>query len=362
LPEIRFDVLSAGFAVIATERSKRPRDFMPAEDKGDELPERDANCPFCPGNENETPPEITAKRPHGTALGSDWSVRVVPNKYPALVARPIDQGEDEAWRVPPFPGSPEATLYWQAAGAGCHEVLIESPAHNGSLGSYSTAHMKQVLDVIKERFAVIYDSKDIAYVQVFKNSGRIAGASLTHPHFQIIGLPVMPSAVLSEGMRLKEYETKTRRCLVCDLLEREVEKDVRLIDKGERFLALSPFASRYSYETLIVPTEHVSGFSEMSEAMTLDLAAVIVRLFGAYESMFSSLPYNMIFHGLPSGVKTKRGWPYHAHIHVYPRLNIEAGLELGSGTYINPTPPELATKEFAAAMQSWEAQECSIPD
>ena len=122
---------------------------------------------------------------------------------------------------------------------------------------------------------------------------------------------------------------------------------------------ISPFASRYSYETLIVPTEHISGLSEMSDAMTIDLAGVIVQLFGAYEAIFSSLPYNMVFHGLPSEVKTKRGWPCHAHIHVYPRLNTAAGLELGSGTYINPTPPELATNHRSDG--ELEVPRCLIP-
>jgi UDPglucose--hexose-1-phosphate uridylyltransferase len=352
LPEIRFDALSAGFAVIATERAKRPTDYRSAQDEGQELPETDPKCPFCPGNEHETPPEVWAKRQDGAADSPGWTVRVVPNKFPALVARPQDAGEDEAWRVPPFPESLEGSLYWQGPGVGRHEVVVESPAHNGSLGSYSLEQMKDVLDAIKRRLTSIYESKDVAYVQIFKNSGKIAGASLTHPHFQIIGLPVMPSVVVSEGQRLKDYESKTRRCLVCDLLEREAEKDVRVVAKSDRFLVISPFASRYSYETLIVPTEHISGLSEMSDAMTIDLAGVIVQLFGAYEAMFSSLPYNMVFHGLPSEVKTKRGWPCHAHIHVYPRLNTAAGLELGSGTYINPTPPELATREFIAAMES----------
>jgi len=355
LPEIRFDVLSAGFAVIAQERSKRPSDYRSAQDGAAELPERDPKCPFCPGNENETPPEVWANRREGTADSPGWTVRVVPNKFPAVIPRPPGTVEDEAWRVPPFPESPEGVLYWQAPGVGYHEVVVESPAHNGSLGSYSTEHLKKVLGAIKERCAAMYDSSDISYVQVFKNSGKTAGASLTHPHFQIIGLPIMPPTILLEGHRLKEYETKTRRCLVCDLLERESEKDVRVILRNDRFLVLSPFASRRAYETLIVPTEHVSGFSEMNDAMTDALAAAIHRLFGAYESMFSNLPYNMVFHGLPSAVKTKRGWPYHAHIHVYPRLNTEAGLELGSGTYINPTSPELATREFIAAMESWEA-------
>lgn len=354
LPEIRFDVLSGGFAIIAEERSKRPSDFRSPEEVK-ELGEREPTCPFCPGNERETPPEVWADREGGDPDTPGWTVRVVPNKFPALQPRPIGAEEDKAWRIPQFPESPEGALYWQAPGVGYHEVVIESPSHSGSLGNYSTRQLKRILNAIRERCLVMYDSQDISYVQVFKNCGKVAGASLTHPHFQIIGLPVLPPTVVAEGQRLKDYEVKTRRCLVCDLLEREAEKDVRVITANDSFVVLAPFASRRAYETLIVPTEHVSGLSEMSEASVEDLAAIIRELFGAYEAMFPSLPYNMVFHSLPSATKAKRVWPYHAHIHVYPRLNTEAGLELGAGTYINPTAPEIATKEFQERMGSWEA-------
>jgi UDPglucose--hexose-1-phosphate uridylyltransferase len=349
MPEMRFDALSGNFTIVATERSKRPSDFKLGAANEAALPERDERCPFCPGNEKETPPEIWANREAGMKDTQGWTVRVVPNKFPALAHRPEGAEEDERWRISPFPDSPEASLYWETPGLGSHEVVVESPSHNGTLGSYGREHMKSILDALKLRCLDLYDRKETAYVQVFKNSGKKAGASLAHPHFQIMALPVMPSLVSQEGQRNREYESRTRRCLVCDVVEREIEKDVRVVLKTEHFSVISPFASRYSYETMIVPSVHASSFTDLSDKLLLDLAGVMVRLFGAYESMFTDLPYNMVFHSLPPSVRDSRGWPYHAHIHVYPRLNTEAGLELGSGTFINPTPPELATKEFAAA-------------
>lgn len=350
MPEIRYDALAGAFTIIATERAKRPLDFGMGSDRGLIVPETDPKCPFCPGNEAETPPEIWAKRGSGETDVSNWTVRVVPNKFPALVGWPEGEGREEGQRLPPFPETPDAALYWQAPGVGHHEVVVESPKHNGTLGSYSPEQTKDVLEAIKLRSLDLYDKKEVAYVQVFKNSGKTAGASLAHPHFQIIALPVTPSLITQEGQRLKEYEAKTRRCLVCDTVLREVEKDVRVILKTSRFAVLSPFASRYSYETMIVPLEHIAGLTEMGGPVLADLAGVLTRLFRAYESMFSALPFNMVFHGVPASVRDRRGWPYHAHIHVYPRLNTEAGLEIGSGSYINPTPPELATREFASVI------------
>lgn len=351
MPEIRFEALTGGFTVVATERAKRPLDFAVPSDKLC-LPERDEKCPFCPGNEAQTPPEVWAKRWGGERDGKGWTVRVVPNKYPALASKPDGSEGGERWRLPPFPEAPDAALYWQAPGVGYHEVVIESPRHNGTLGSYSSDHMKDVLDALRLRCLDLYARKEVAYVQVFKNNGRTAGASLMHPHFQVLALPVIPSLVAQEGQRLRDYESKTRRCLLCDIAEREAEKDVRVVLKTEGFIVLSPFGSRYSYETLIIPREHTPGFTEMEDSLFIDLARTLVRLFGAYESMFADLPFNLVVHGVPASLRDGRGWSYHAHIHIYPRLNTEAGLELGSGSFINPTPPELATREFIAAMES----------
>jgi UDPglucose--hexose-1-phosphate uridylyltransferase len=209
--------------------------------------------------------------------------------------------------------------------------------------------MRDVLSVLRERVRLLYDRDEVKYVQVFKNHGERGGASLAHPHFQIIGLPVMPGTVVNEETRQRDYESRTGRCLFCDLVEREIEKDVRVISRSDAFAVIAPFASRFSYETVIVPRRHLSCLSDASDDDLLSLAEAIVSLFSRYETMFASLPYNMVFHGIPAKTRGDRKGLCHAHIHINLRLGTEAGLELGTGAYINPSPPELATKQFLSA-------------
>lgn len=348
MPELRFDLVSGGFALIATERAKRPSDFKAAQKPEEPARPVDPACPFCPGNEKMTPPEISALRGDTARDTEGWQVRVVPNKFPALV-RPEDLPGEDAPSVPAEgPENLGTAMYWQVPGVGAHEVVVESTAHGGTLGSYPVDHLKDVLGVLKERSLLLYDRPEIRYVQVFKNQGPRGGASLAHPHFQVIGLPVMPAAVASEGARQREYEARAGRCLFCDLVEREIEKNVRIVKATPEFVALCPFGSRYSFETLIIPRKHISCFTEMGPADDKGLAAVMVDLFSRYEALFASMPYNMVFHGVPAAIRQKRKWPFHAHIHVYPRLNTEAGLELGTGVYINPSPPEAAAQQLVS--------------
>lgn len=349
MPEIRFDIVSGGFAIVATERAKRPSDFKAAQKAAGEAAGADPGCPFCPGNERLTPPEVSALRGETSPDTAGWQVRVVPNKFPALV-KPEDALGDDAPAVPgEGPQNLDTAMYWQTPGVGAHEVVVESTAHTGTLGTYSPDHLKDVLGVLRERSLLLYDRPEIRYVHVFKNQGPRGGASLSHPHFQIIGLPVIPVAVASEGARQRDYESRTGRCLFCDLVEREIEKGVRIVEKSGEFVALCPFGSRYSFETLIVPRKHISCFGEMAAGDEKSLAELMTGLFARYEALFAAMPYNMVFHGIPGATRLKKKWPFHAHIHVYPRLNTEAGLELGTGVYINPSPPEVAAEQLRSA-------------
>lgn len=356
MPELRYDIMSGLYSIIATERAKRPMDFGLAQKEEQKLPERDESCPFCPGNEHMTPPEVLAIRDSGEKDGPGWRVRIVPNKFPALVesqAVPdtdyrlgiLEETSDE-------PSVSDASMYWEVPGVGAHEVVVESPVHNVTLGTHEPSHLATVLGAMRDRTLVLYDRKEIKYVQVFRNFGPRGGASLAHPHFQIIALPVLPPRLIVEGARQREYEARTGRCLVCDLIEREAEKDRRVVLKSEHFIVICPFASRYSFETMLVPRAHCGGFTDMNHGQIESLARALIDLFSAYEQLFSSLSYNIIFHSSPLWKRGREQWPYHFHVHVYPRLTISAGLELGSAVYINPTPPELATKQFQATFAS----------
>ncbi|HHW25798.1 MAG TPA: galactose-1-phosphate uridylyltransferase [Firmicutes bacterium] len=348
MPELRFDILTGDFAIIATERAKRPSDFK-ASKEAEHLPERDPKCPFCPGNEKLTPPETYALR-NGTEPDSPgWTVRVVPNKFPALSpASGASLEELEALRAgmswPPETG--DSSMYWEVPAVGAHEVVVESARHDLSLGDYTREHLASVLEVLKTRMLALYDRQEIKYVQVFRNFGPAGGASLAHPHFQIIALPVVPPRVSLEQARFLKYESTTRRCLLCDLVEREIEKGERVIAKTDEFVVLCPFASRHSFETSIIPRKHSPNFAASSGAELSSLADTMGDLFSRYETMFPSLSYNMVLHSAPLSGRNKGGQPYHWHFHILPRLTIEAGLELGTHVQINPTPPEVAREQF----------------
>lgn len=346
LPELRYDILSGTCTIIASDRAKRPNDFKAAQKYEGPVPEIDPNCSFCVGNENETPPEVYALRDAGEANQPGWRVRVVPNKFPALRSAETAEIDSGMIDTEAAPEADDTSMYWRMPGIGAHEVVVESVKHNGTLGTYTVEEMAVILETLKQRYRVLSDDKYISYVQIFRNWGPEGGASLLHPHFQIIGLPLMPPEVSREVSHFREYESKTGRCLMCDYIERETEKDERVALKNDEFIVLCPFASRFSFETLIVPRKHCVTFSELDNEKATQLAEVFTSLFRAYENMFSSLSYNIVFHTLPPPKRSRKHPTDHWHIHVYPRLNVEAGLEKGAAVWINPVPPELAALQF----------------
>ncbi len=344
MPELRYDVLSGDYAVIATHRAKRPSDFKLAQKPDATVPKYDPGCPFCPGNEKLTPPEVLALREESLADGEGWTVRVVPNKFPAFFPAAQDEAEAVTAAFSHTPAADDASVFWQMPAIGAHEVVIESTRHDATLGSYDTEHLESILEILKSRSLALYDQKEVKYVQVFRNTGTRGGASLSHPHFQIIALPVLPPRFCLEASRFEAYKRASQRCLLCDLVEREMEKDTRIVAKTEHFVAFCPFASRHSFETAIVPREHHHSFASLSPKTIRGLAEVMGAVFEGYESLFSSLPYNLMVHSAPPSAPDFG--TYHWHIHVLPRLTIEAGLELGTGVQINPTPPEEAARQF----------------
>ena len=345
---VRYDVLSGIFCVIAQERSKRPSDFPQAQRQQERGRERLSNCPFCPGNERMTPPEVAAYREGGERDGPGWSVRVVPNKYPAFV--PLEQSseeEEDAFshclkEMPEAIASPDTSMYWELPAIGAHEVIIDSPAHDGTLGTYSHPTASLIVRMLRDRYRALSAKPEVAYVHIFRNWGAEGGASLSHPHFQGIGLPFVPDVVSGETTRLQEYLRRTGRCLVCDIAEREMERDERVVLRGDAFRVFAPFASRFSYETIIVPKVHEGSFGRISDEECDSLASTLITLFAGYERLFPSLSYNMVWHSLPDGQRGAQ--EYHWHIHVFPRLTTMAGLELGTGVFINPTSPEVAAQ------------------
>lgn len=327
MPELRQDPVTGSWVVIATERAKRPSDFKrPAEQrKGTE------SCPFCYGHEALTPPEIMAYRQGSGRDEPGWTVRVVPNKFPALAIeeRPagIELGGD---------------FYHLQPGYGAHEVIVESPEHEADLATHSLEQLRAILRALRDRFSDLRGDKNLRYIQIFKNHGATAGASLEHPHFQLIATPVIPSAVAEELEGSYNYYERNGECVYCNLIQREFLDGERLVDSNREFVAFCPYSSRSPFETWILPREHHSDFDALSDAQVDALASLLKDTFTRFLDSLDNPPFNLILHTAPTDLEATEY--YHWHLELLPRLTIFAGFELGTGIYINPTPPETAAQ------------------
>jgi len=322
LPELRKDPITHRWVIISTDRAKRPTDFSKSrvEIKGNGV------CPFCYGNESKTPPEILAYAKNGRlANGPGWSVRVVPNKFPALgIEGSLDrQG---------------VGLFDKMNGIGAHEVIIETPDHLSTLASVPDEQVEQVLWAYRDRMTDLKNDRRFRYVLVFKNYGEAAGASLEHTHSQLIALAIVPKQVQEEMENAKVYFEEKERCIFCDIVRQEVDDGQRLIAENEHCIALAPYAPRFPFETWVLPKSHSSAF-EIEPAEVISSAASMLRnMLRRLDQVLDHPPFNFVLHSSPIG--EERIEHYHWHIEMMPTLTKVAGFEWGTGFYINPTPPE----------------------
>jgi len=325
MPELRKDPIIGRWVIIATERGKRPHDFAVEEDvvKG-------GFCPFCPGNEHTTPPEIFALREPGTEPNSPgWRLRVVNNKFPALVL----QGE---------PDRAGEGMFDKMNGIGTHEVIIEHPDHNLTLASIPVEGFMDVLTAYQERIGTLAQDPRFRYVLIFKNQGRAAGASLEHSHSQLIGLPIVPELVMEELNGSKFYYNWKERCVFCDMIRQELQQHKRIVLENDEFVALCPFAPRSPFEVWILPKTHLSSFVDLKEESYRHLAEIFSETLKRLEKSLGKAPYNFILHTAP--IREPEIPYYHWHFEIMPKLTLMAGFEWGSGFFINPTPPEDAAQ------------------
>ncbi|MBN1444637.1 MAG: DUF4931 domain-containing protein [Candidatus Omnitrophica bacterium] len=334
MSELRKDPVIGRWVVIATERKFRPSDFSsPTETQ------QEAFCPFCPGNEDKTPAEIFAKRPSLTAPNSTgWEVRVVPNKFPALRI----EGELNKRGV---------GMYDMMNGIGAHEVIIETPGHKTGAGenidikNYSMETMTNIIETYQMRCIDLKKDSRFRYILVFKNFGKEAGASLSHPHSQLIATPVVPKRVKEELMGSKWYYEYRERCVWCDIINQEIDSGKRIVAQNESFLVTAPFASRFPFELSIMPFRHSPDFEEITAKERGSLAEIMLEIFKKISQGLNSPSYNFMLHTAPSRYPRPGYWQtiekdYHWHIEIMPRLVKQGGFEWGTGFYINPTPPE----------------------
>ena len=330
MPELRKDPIVGRWVIISNDRAKRPTDFVrePVTRKG-------GFCPFCPGNENKTPTEVLAYRPNGAGQNSPgWTVRVVPNKFPALGIEGSLNRQAEG-------------MFDKMNGIGAHEVVVETPEHDASLADLTEKRIEDVLWAYRDRILDLKKDKRFKYILIFKNHGTAAGATLEHTHGQLIALPIVPKHVIEEMEGAKQYFIYKERCVFCDIVRQETEAGIRVVGENENFLTLAPYAPRFPFETWILPKRHESAFENSSSQVYESLSKSLKSLLTRADQVLNSPAYNLVIHTAP--VQEGPLDHYHWHIEFMPRLTKTAGFEWGTGFYQNPTPPEEAAKYLREA-------------
>ena len=323
MPELRRDPIVGRWVIISTERARRPSDFTPAPRQ-----RKGGPCVFCGGQEHRTPEEVWALRPGRSEPNTPgWLLRVVPNKFPALRI----EGELE----PAAEG-----LYDRMNGVGAHEVVIESPDHGVVIEHLPPAHLAEVFRAYRDRIVDLAKDPRLEYVMVFKNHGDPAGASLEHTHSQLIATPVVPLMVEEELAGALQHLRIKKRCIWCDIIRQERQEGGRIILDQDGFMALSPFAPRFPFETWILPDRHRSAFEESGIDDLRNLAGALQDFLRRMNRLLNDPPFNFMLHTAPLYESSLDH--FHWHLEVIPKLTRVAGFEWGSGFFINAVSPEEA--------------------
>ncbi len=332
MSQLRQDISTREWVIIATDRAKRPKDFTEKEAEVRET--TSANCPFCEGNESATPPEVLAYREPGTEPDKPgWRVRVIPNKFPALMPAGSERRKKQG-------------VYQTMDGLGKHEVIVETPQHNKTIGTMEVGEVEEVILAYRDRYIALNQDRKFMLVTIFRNHGKRAGTSLSHSHSQLIATPIVPANVrhrLEEALRYYDYNGQ---CVYCDILRYELKSKDRLVMENEDYVAFEPFASRSPFETWIVPRRHESSFGNIGGREIETLAEILQGTLAKLYRSLNNPDYNYTIRTAPHH---EAGEPhYHWHIQILPRLTTRAGFEIGSGIYINVAYPE-ETAEFLRA-------------
>ncbi len=335
MPELRKDPMLDHWVIIAADRGQRPKDFAVEEE-----PEKSSGCPFCGCNEHMTPPEIMAVCPlERTPNTPGWDVRVVANKFAALST----EGELRRSGI---------GLFDRIAGIGAHEVVIESPDHWADIATLPPEHVVKIIDTFIARVAALREDRRFRHVVVFRNYGAAAGASLSHPHSQIIALPIVPKLVGEKLTAARDHYLHKERCIFCDLIEQELAMPERVVMRNDHFVVLSVFAARFPFEVNIFPLAHQHDFVLMDAEQKGALAEILARILCRYRDVLGGPAYNLMIQTAPSPTP-RPGHPeywgtikydYHWHVELMPRLTKTAGFEWATGFYINPVSPEQAAE------------------
>jgi UDPglucose--hexose-1-phosphate uridylyltransferase len=327
MSELRHDPTTREWVIIAPERASRPQQ-EPKTQHAEELPDWDASCPFCLGNESQTPAEVF--RIPASSEDSTWDVRVVPNRFPALTPE-----EDMTRRE-------EGRFTRKIGGFGEHEVIIESPSHNTSMALMTYQQVEKVLTTYQQRYNTLKANPQLRFITIFKNYGWASGTSLIHPHSQLVATPIITPYYHRRFDVAHDYHADMGECLYCELLAEELEKKERIVAETEEFVVFHPYASRMPYETWIIPKEHSASFGLFPNSRFPELATVLKDILFCLYVKLDNPAFNLI---IDTSTTVDEDDPYyHWHIRITPRLTTIAGFEIGSGIYISQALPEDTAK------------------
>jgi UDPglucose--hexose-1-phosphate uridylyltransferase len=312
---LRQDFITGDWVIVSSARFGRPNDFqvVPLVVAGPD------QCPFCEGHEDQTPPEVQAWRAPGVSPDSPgWTVRAVPNKFPAL-------SHDE----------------------GVHEVIIETPHHERRLADMEGEGIAAVLAMYRDRLLAARGDPRRRYAVIFKNQGYQAGATLQHTHSQLVALPLVPQSAGALVGGASRHHGATGRCAFCDLVAEEARHGERVVEESHGFVAVVPYASRFPFETWILPRRHDARYEDAPDVSRDEAGRMLASVLGRIDRTLQRPPFNFVLHTAPF-VPEAVAW-FHWHFVVIPRVTMAGGLEWGTGMFINPTAPEDAAELLRAA-------------
>ena len=325
MPEFRFNILTREWVIIATERAKRPMEFAQTAPRLD-LPEFDKSCPFCPGNEHMTSAEVDRIE----YSPGHWQTRTFKNKFPALdeSLQPVASGDFFRPRIDGF---------------GVHEVIVDSPVHNKGITDLPLTDVEKIVESYLNRYRFHAKDPRVKQIIIFKNNGVTAGSSIIHPHSQLIATPIISSQVQERLRITREYRTENQKCLICEMIRQEIQRNQRIIYQNAHFVSFLPYAALSSFHTWIFPLKHDAHFGDMDDSVISDFADILYYVIKAQEKLLNRPDYNFVIRTAPIGLPRE---DYHWYVSIIPRLTKTAGFEIGSNIYINGSLPELNALEL----------------
>ena len=315
MSELRLNPLAGRWVTVTGDRATRPAAF---DERSLRVEAEDRPCPFCAGNEEATPPALETYGPSG-----QWLVRVAPNLYPAFYGRD------------PLAVTHLGPVFTKAPASGIHEVLVLAPEHDGSWADLGVDQVDLVMSALRDRVEAHAGVEGVRYTQAIVNHGREAGASINHPHGQLLGIPFVPRDIAEEEAGFARF---VGGCLMCTTLEAEVEAGHRTVLEDDLAVVVCPYWSGTPFELLVIPRSHEAHLDRAKPADVSAIGRALRTVLGQLQDRLGDVAYNLVFHTSPHG----HDGEFHWHAHVLPKLTTRAGFELGTGVLINIVPPEVA--------------------